>query len=170
MLRKASDSQQASQERETQTLTEVRKVVGQLTEQIEDSRAETDHHRSRVEEMSHGNEQLRVEAAGLNQRIEMLEQQNRRLSEVNEVVKRDIGEVSGLKELLGNLEAKHEQLQATVARHGDELVETRRWNSELGGHVHQLEEEDRQLRESSEGLNSQMTRVEAGQQNAVARF
>jgi hypothetical protein len=100
----------------------------------------------------------------------MLEQENRRPSKVNELVKRDIEKVSGLKELLGNLEANHEQLRATVARHGDELVETRRWNSELGVRVQRLEEEDRRLCESSEGLKSQMTRAKAGQQNAVPRL
>jgi predicted nuclease with TOPRIM domain len=75
--------------------------------------------------VAHVNDQLRVEAAGLKQRIEVLEQQNWRLSEVNEMVKRDMGKVSWLKELLGDLEVNHEQLRVTAARHGDELVETR---------------------------------------------
>jgi regulator of replication initiation timing len=54
-------------------MAEVRKVVGQLIGQIEDLRAETGHHRSRVGEVAHVNYQLRVEAAGLKQRIEMLD-------------------------------------------------------------------------------------------------
>jgi predicted nuclease with TOPRIM domain len=95
-----------------------------LIGQIEDLRAETGHHHSRVGKVAHVSEHLRVEAAGLKQRIEMLEQQNRRLSEVNEMVKRDIGKVSWLKERLRNLEVNHEQLRVTVARPGDELVET----------------------------------------------
>jgi hypothetical protein len=109
-----------------------------------------------------------VETVGLKQRIEMLEQENRRLSEVNEVVKRDIGDISGMKELLANLEAKHEKLRETVARHGDDLLETRRRNSELGGHVQQLEKENRRIRATSEGLKSQLARAEAGQQRVVA--
>jgi septal ring factor EnvC (AmiA/AmiB activator) len=85
----------------------------------------------------------------------MLQQENGRLSEVKEVVKRDMGQVSGLKGLLGNLEAKHEQLRATVARHGDELAETRRRNSELGVRAQQLDGENRRLRDSSKGPKSQ---------------
>jgi hypothetical protein len=101
----------------------------------------------------------------------MLEQENRRLSKVNEVVKRDIGQVSGLKGLLGNLEAKHEQLRATVARHDGELAETRRRNSELGVRAQQLEGENRRLPDSSKGLKSQLKEPhEAGKQNAVAHL
>jgi hypothetical protein len=51
---------------------------------------------------------------------------------MNELVKRDIGESSGLNGLLENPEVKHRQLRATVARHDDKLAETGRWNSELG--------------------------------------
>jgi chromosome segregation ATPase len=78
-------------------------------------------------------------------------------------------EVSGLKEVLANLEGKHQKLRDTVARQGDELAETRRQNLELGGRLQQLEEENRMLRESREGLKGQLARVEAGRQNAVAR-
>jgi septal ring factor EnvC (AmiA/AmiB activator) len=46
---------------------------------------------------------------------------------------RERSEVSGLKEALAKLEGKHEKLQETVARQGDDLAETRRRNSELGG-------------------------------------
>jgi hypothetical protein len=112
-------------------------------------------------------EQLRAETSGLKQRIERLEQENRRLSEANEAVKRDIGEASGMKGLLGNLEAKHEKLRETVARQGGELRETRRRNSEMGDRVQQLEKENCRLRETSEELKSQMARAEAGQQSAV---
>jgi septal ring factor EnvC (AmiA/AmiB activator) len=38
---------------------------------------------------------------------------------------------SNLREVLGNLEGKHERLQATVTRQGDELAETCRRNEEL---------------------------------------
>jgi hypothetical protein len=87
---------------------------------------------------------------------------------VNEVVKRDIGEISGLKGLLANLEAKHEKLRETVASQGDELTETRRRNSEMGDRMQQLEEENRRIRETSEGLKSQLARAEARQQSLVA--
>jgi hypothetical protein len=79
-------------------------------------------------------------------------------------------EVSGLKEVLANLEDKHQKLRDTVARHGDELAETRRHNLELGEHLQQPEEENRLLRKSSEGLKGELARVEVGQQNAVARL
>jgi hypothetical protein len=79
-------------------------------------------------------------------------------------------EVSGLKEVLGNLEGKHEKLQETVARQGEEVAETMRRNSELGRRVQQLEEENRLHRESSAGLKGQLARVEAGRQSEVARL
>jgi hypothetical protein len=59
-------------------------------------------------------------------------------------------DVSQLKEVLRILETKHEQLQAMVARQGDELAETRQRNLELSSRIKQLEEENRGLRESSE--------------------
>jgi chromosome segregation ATPase len=79
-------------------------------------------------------------------------------------------EVSGLKEVLGNIEGKQEKLQETAARQGDEVAETIRRNSELGGRVQQLEEENRLVRKSSAGLKDHASRVEAGQQSAVARL
>jgi chromosome segregation ATPase len=51
-------------------------------------------------------------------------------------------EVSGVKEMLGNLESKQATLREIVVRQGDELAETRRQNSELGGRVQRLEEEN----------------------------
>jgi chromosome segregation ATPase len=93
LLRKASDSQRESLERETQAVADVRNVVGQLAGDLANLRSENGHHRSGVEEMARANQQLRAKAARLKQRIEVLEQENRRLSEVNEVVKRDLGEV-----------------------------------------------------------------------------
>jgi hypothetical protein len=74
----------------------------------------------------------------------------------------------GLNEVLRNLEAKHEQLQVMVGRQGNDLAETRRRNEELGNRVRQLEEENCRLRDSNERLNSQLTRVEAGQQSGIA--
>jgi archaellum component FlaC len=79
-------------------------------------------------------------------------------------------EASGLKEMLGNLEGKYEQLQAAVTGQGDELAEIRRRNEELGDLVQQLEEENHRLRDSSEGLKGELARVEAGQQNAVVHL
>jgi hypothetical protein len=43
--------------------------------------------------MPRANEQLGAKVGGLKQRIEVLEHENWRLSEANEVVKRDVGEV-----------------------------------------------------------------------------
>jgi chromosome segregation ATPase len=68
-------------------------------------------------------------------------------------------EVSRLKELLGSLDGKREELRATVARQGDELAANGRRNSGLEGRVDQLEEENGLLRESSEGLKAQFARV-----------
>jgi chromosome segregation ATPase len=70
---------------------------------------------------------------------------------------------SRLREVLGNLEGKHERLQATVTRQGDELAETCRRNEELGGRVQQLEEENRRLHDSSQGLHGQLAPVAAGE-------
>jgi hypothetical protein len=77
-------------------------------------------------------------------------------------------ELDLVKEVLANLDSKHKELLETVARQGDELAETRRLNSELGGRAQQLEEENRLLRESIEGLKDQLTRVEAKQEGCNA--
>jgi hypothetical protein len=68
--------------------------------------------------MSRANEQLRTEAARLRQRIEVLEQENRRLSEANDVVKRDVGEVFDccpkVKKDLTNLEREVAKLKEEI--------------------------------------------------------
>jgi chromosome segregation ATPase len=51
-------------------------------------------------------------------------------------------EVSRLKEVIGHLESKQEQLQEIVVRQGNEMTEIRQRNEELGGRVRQLEEEN----------------------------
>jgi chromosome segregation ATPase len=99
LLRKASDSQRESQERQAEAVAEVRKVVGQLAGDLANLRicasanlrSENGQDRSRVGKTARANERLRVEAARLNGRIDVLEQENRRIAEANEVVKRDIG-------------------------------------------------------------------------------
>jgi chromosome segregation ATPase len=68
------------------------------------------------------------------------------------------------------LEEEMGRVRETVTGQGDELVETRRRKSELGGLVQHLEEENQLLRESSERLKGQLNRVEAGQQSEVARL
>jgi hypothetical protein len=45
-----------------------------------------------------------------------------------------------VKEVFGNLDGKHEELRRTVAKQGDELVESDRRNSELNHSVQQLED------------------------------
>jgi hypothetical protein len=105
------DCQRQSQEREAGAMAEVRNMVGRLEARLQAVIEENGHQMLVPAEMRGANEQLRVETTGLKQRIEMLEQENRRLLLVNEVMKRDIGEVSGLKGLPANLEEKHEKLQ-----------------------------------------------------------
>jgi chromosome segregation ATPase len=121
-----------------------------------------------------------VRAAAAQQRLAhgrdicALEEEMRRVKEAMTGIGRSLGQqesnVSGLKEVLGHIEGKHEQLRVTVTRQSDELAETRRQNEELGGRVWQLEEENRRLRHWSEGSKGQLTRVEAGQQSAVAHL
>jgi chromosome segregation ATPase len=77
------------------------------------------------------------------------------------------GEVARLKEVLANLEGKHKKRWDTVARQGDELAETCRRNEQPRGGAQQLEEENRLLRESSEGLKGELARTEAGQQETL---
>jgi FtsZ-binding cell division protein ZapB len=48
-----------------QAVAEVRKVVGQLTGELEDLRSENSHHRSEVSEVARANKQLRAEGAKL---------------------------------------------------------------------------------------------------------
>jgi hypothetical protein len=61
-------------------------------------------------------------------------------------------------------------MKEAIARQAGELVANRRRNEELGGRVQQLEEENRRLHDSSEGLKDQLGRVEAGQQSDIARL
>jgi hypothetical protein len=64
------------------------------------------------------NEQLRVEGDRVKQRIEMLEKENRRLSEANEVMKRAVGEVSDccpkVKKDVTNLERELAKLKEEI--------------------------------------------------------
>jgi hypothetical protein len=92
------------------------------------------------------------------------------IGELQKKAKHARNEVSGLQEVLANFESKHEKLREIVATQGDELAETRRQNLELRGRLQRLEEENRLLRETSEGLEGQLARVEAGQQREVARL
>jgi hypothetical protein len=72
LLRKASDSQRESQERETQTAADVRKVVGQLTGDLANLRSENGREHLAIGEVARANEQLLAGAAGPKQRIEVL--------------------------------------------------------------------------------------------------
>jgi hypothetical protein len=73
-------------------------------------RSEKVHPRSEVGEVARANEHLLVEAVGLRQRIEILEQETQQLSEANKIMKRDIDEVSKccpkVRKDLTNLEQK----------------------------------------------------------------
>jgi hypothetical protein len=64
--------------------------VGDLT----DLRSEDGRELLAIAEVARANEHLRAEVAQLKQWIDELEQENQRIAEANEVVKRDIGEVS----------------------------------------------------------------------------
>jgi hypothetical protein len=79
-------------------------------------------------------------------------------------------EVSGLKEVLRNLDGKHEKLREPVARQDNELADTRQRNSGLGCRVQQLEEENRPHRDSSEGLKGELALLEAGHSSEGARL
>jgi chromosome segregation ATPase len=104
-----------------ETVAEVQNIVGQLMGQFEDLRSESGHARSGVGEVTSASVQPQAEAAELKQRIEVLEQENRRLTEVNGEVKGDIGEVSEccskMKKDLTNLKRKlaklTEEMRAT---------------------------------------------------------
>jgi hypothetical protein len=87
------------------------------------------------------------------------------IGDLHTKARRERNDVSRLKALLQNAEGKHEKLRETVARQGDDLTETRGQNLELGERLQQLEEENRLLRESSEGLKGQLARFEAGQES-----
>jgi predicted nuclease with TOPRIM domain len=65
------------------------------------------------------------------------------MDDLHKKAQEERSEVSGLTEVLKNLDGKHERIRDTVARQGDEVSETRRRNEELGGHVQPLEEENR---------------------------
>jgi hypothetical protein len=93
LLRQASDGQRES------PAADVRKVFGQLAGQLEDLRSGNGYDRSRVGDIAGVNEQLRVEAARLNGRTEMLKQDNRRIAEPSEVVKRNFGEMSNCRKV-----------------------------------------------------------------------
>jgi chromosome segregation ATPase len=121
-LQSASDSQRESQEREAKAVADVQKVVGQLAGDLANLRSENGHHRSGVGEVARANDQLRAEAARLKQRIEALEQDNRRLSETNGVAKRDIGQVS---DCCPKVKKDLTDLQQELARLKEEMRATR---------------------------------------------
>jgi hypothetical protein len=61
-------------------------------------------------------------------------------------------------------------MTSAIARQGDQMMAIHRRNGELSGRVQQLEEANRLLRESSEGLKRELARTEAVQQSAFARL
>jgi chromosome segregation ATPase len=93
LLQMASDDQQESQDRETQAVAEVRKVVGQLAGQLKDLRSENDDDRSRFRDLTRSNERLQGQVVLLDQWIKLLVREYLRPSDANEVVKRYIGQV-----------------------------------------------------------------------------
>jgi chromosome segregation ATPase len=86
--------------------------------------------------------------------------------DLQEKLNEERSEVSGLKEAVANLEGKREMLRRAVARQGNDLAETLRQNSGLGGLMQQLEAESRLHRESSDGRKGELARIDAGQPSA----
>jgi hypothetical protein len=90
LLTQTSDSQREAQEREMQAVADVRKVVKQLAGDLVNLPPENGREHLVIMEVARANEQLRAEADRLKGRIEVLEQENRRIAKANEVVKRII--------------------------------------------------------------------------------
>jgi hypothetical protein len=84
------------------------------------------------------------------------------ISDLHKRATQEWSKVSRMNEVLANFEGKHKKLREIIARQGDELVETCRWNSELGGRVWWPEEENRLLRKSSERLKGELDRSRWG--------
>jgi septal ring factor EnvC (AmiA/AmiB activator) len=101
--------------------------------------------------MARANEQLRAEAAELKQRIQALEQENRRLSEANEVVTRDIGQVS---ECCPKVKKDMTNLGRELAKLKEEIKRMKGTQDPLVEAVGQLK--------------GQLARVEAGQEGCSA--
>jgi hypothetical protein len=100
----ASGSRRQSEEREAQAVADVQKALGQAAARLEE---ESGRQRFAGSDAQRANEQLRAEAAGLRLWIESLEGENLRLSKANELLARDLQEVSDCcqkaNEDLGNL-------------------------------------------------------------------
>jgi chromosome segregation ATPase len=87
----AKDGQRESQEREVQAMADVRDAIGLLGAQLEAVVDEGGHQVLAAAEMQRENERLRAEVGGMRMRVEELEQDNRRVSEANEVIRQNVG-------------------------------------------------------------------------------
>jgi regulator of replication initiation timing len=95
VLKTAMDDQQLRHKLEISNLEREVELLRQVSHgQREWQERESQAVRLAVEDVGRAKEQMRAEVGGLKQRIEVLEQENRRLSAANEMLKRDIGEVS----------------------------------------------------------------------------
>jgi outer membrane murein-binding lipoprotein Lpp len=96
-------------------IVDVRNVVGRLGAQLQAVVDENSRQVLAGAETQRANEQLAADVARLELRVEVLEHENRRLTEGNEVVKRGIGDVSDcrpkVKKDLMNLERELAQLK-----------------------------------------------------------
>jgi hypothetical protein len=97
-----SERQMREEDEQRAAIDDVRNVVGRLAAQLQDVVAESNRQGLLIGEVERAKEQQRAEIAGLKQRVEALEQDNRRLSGANETMRRDLGnmqqELAKLKE------------------------------------------------------------------------
>jgi regulator of replication initiation timing len=119
--RQAKDGLRQSQEREAQVIADLRNAVGRLGARLQAVINENSRQVLAASEMRRANEQLAAEVGGLKQRIEVLGQENWRLTKANEVVKQHTGAAvaegsakvkKDLRDLKRELEKWKEELRA----------------------------------------------------------
>jgi hypothetical protein len=105
----AKDRRRKSQERLAPSIADIRQVVGPLGAQLEAVIEANCRQALAGDEVLRAKEQLGTEFGGLKQPVEVLGRDNRRLSQPNDVRKRDVGATvaegsgNGKQEIFGNL-------------------------------------------------------------------
>jgi hypothetical protein len=111
------ERQVADNLRQCQPLEDVRNDVAGLATQLKDVAAQNARHLLAGEEMQRTHQQLRAEVAGLRQRVEVLEQENQRLSEAMKAGTREgLGSSPIAKKDLTNQERELEKLKEGIRR------------------------------------------------------
>jgi hypothetical protein len=118
--REAKDGQRQSQERAVQAVADVQGAVERLGMQLQAVVEERDRQVLVGAEMWRANE---AEVGGLKQRVEMLDQDNRRLSEANAVVRRDL--VAAVAEESVKVKQDLTNLERELAKLNEEMRATR---------------------------------------------